>query len=179
MIQLHGALIALGKAGEADARMADWLRHHPNDSAARLHDASSRLVRNDLRGAIEQLEAVLRREPNHVLALNDLAWAVQRSGDKRALAYAERAYRLAPNSAAIMDTLGWFCLEGGDLARALPLLQKASSMAPNAGEIGYHFGLVLTRSGDKRGARRELERLFASPVEFAKHAEAKALPATL
>jgi putative PEP-CTERM system TPR-repeat lipoprotein len=179
MIQLHGALIATGKAGEADARMTQWLRQHPDDIPVRLHDASSKLVRNDFRAAIGQLEAVLQREPNNVLALNDLAWAFQRINDKSALAYAERAYRLAPGSPAIMDTLGWICLESGDLARALPLLQKASALAPNAGEIRYHFGLVLAKSGDKRGARRELERLLASSAQFAKRAEAQAFLATL
>ena len=179
MIQLHGALSAAGKAAEADAHMALWLRQHPDDIPARLHDASSKLVRNDFRAAAEQLEAVLQRDPDNVLALNDLAWTFQRTNDKRALAYAERASRLAPDSPSIMDTLGWICLESGDLARALPLLQKASALAPNASEIRYHFGLVLAKSGDKRGARRELERLLASPTQFAKRAEAKALLASL
>nr|WP_267873895.1 tetratricopeptide repeat protein [Massilia eurypsychrophila] len=78
-----------------------------------------------------------------------------------------------------MDTLGWICVENGDLARALPLLQKASALAPDASEIRYHFGLVLARSGDKRGARRELERLLASTVDPSRRAEAKALLATL
>jgi putative PEP-CTERM system TPR-repeat lipoprotein len=179
MIQLHGALNAVGKPAQADTRMAQWLHQHPDDVHARLHDASSKLVRNDYRGAIEQLEAVLRRDPKNVLALNDLAWTFQRINDKGALAYAERAHRLAPDSPAIMDTLGWILLESGDLARALPLLQKASAMAPNASEIRYHFGLVLAKSGDKRGARRELERLLAAPGEFARRAEAKAFLATL
>jgi putative PEP-CTERM system TPR-repeat lipoprotein len=179
LIQLHGALNALGKPADADARMAQWLLKHPDDVPARLHDASSKLVRGNFPAAIEQLQAVLRRDPNHVLALNDLAWTYQRTHDNQALGYAERAYRLAPGSPAIMDTLGWICLETGDLARALPLLQKASALAPNAGEIRYHLGLVLAKSGDKRGARRELERLLASPAQFAKRDEARALLASL
>ncbi|MDB5933880.1 MAG: prsT [Massilia sp.] len=179
MIQVHGALVAAGKPGEADKRMAQWLARHPDDVPARLHDASSKLVRNDVRAAIEQLEAVLRRDPNHVLALNDLAWALQRIQDKRALSFAERAYRLAPGSPAIMDTLGCICLESGDIARALPLLQKASALAPNAGEIRYHLGQVLAKSGDRRGARRELERLLSSTTDGARRADAKALLATL
>jgi putative PEP-CTERM system TPR-repeat lipoprotein len=179
LIQLHGALNALGKPADADARMAQWLLKHPDDVPARLHDASSKLVRSNFPAAIEQLQAVLRRDPNHVLALNDLAWTYQRTHDKQALGYAERAYRLAPGSPAVMDTLGWICLETGNLARALPLLQKASALAPDAGEIRYHLGLVLAKSGDKRGARRELERLLASPAQFAKRDEAKALLASL
>jgi putative PEP-CTERM system TPR-repeat lipoprotein len=179
LIQVHGALVSLGKAAEADARMALWFKDHPDDVATRLYYASSKLVMHDDKAAIEQLEAVLRQDPANVIALNDLAWTYQRVGDRHALALAEQAYRLAPASPAIMDTLGWICLASGDLARALPLLQKASALAPDASEIRYHFALVLAKSGDKRGARRELERLLASPAEFPRRAEVKAFLATL
>jgi putative PEP-CTERM system TPR-repeat lipoprotein len=179
LLRIHSALSKLGRAVEADARLSLWLKQHPADVATRLYFASSKVVRNDYPAAIEQLEAVLKHEPKNIIALNDLAWAYQHVNDKHALAYAERAYQLAPNSPAIMDTLGWIRLESGDLARALPLLRKASALAPNAGEIGYHFGMVLARSGDKRGARRELERVLALPAAFAKREEAKALLATL
>jgi putative PEP-CTERM system TPR-repeat lipoprotein len=179
VIRLAGALTTLGKPGDADARMAQWLRQHPGDVAARLHDASSKLARNDVGAAIVQFEAVLRQAPNNVLALNELALAAQRTGDKRALGYAERAHALAPGSASVMDTLGWICLERGDLARALPLLQKASALAPAAPEIGYHFAVALAKSGDKRGARGELERLLGAPGEFARRSDARALLATL
>jgi Flp pilus assembly protein TadD len=145
----------------------------------RLYDASSKLVRNDYRGAIAQLEVVLRRDPHNVLALNDLAWTMHRVNDKGALAHAERAFTLAPRNPAVMDTLGWILLDNGDLKRSLPLLRQASALAPNASEIGYHFGLVLAKSGDKRGARRELERLLAAPGEFPRRADATALLATL
>jgi putative PEP-CTERM system TPR-repeat lipoprotein len=179
VMRLAGALGALGKTADADARMAQWLRQHPDDVGARLHDASSKLVRNNVRAAIVQLEAVLRQAPNNVLALNELALASQRIGDGRALGYAERAHALAPVSAGVMDSLGWICFEGGDLARALPLLRKASALAPASPEIGYHFAVVLAKSGDKRGARDELERLLAAPGESARRADARALLATL
>lgn len=179
LIQIHGMLNKMGKAAEADARMALWFQDHPGDVPARLYYASSKVVKNDNKAAIEQLEAVLKHDPKNVIALNDLAWTYQRVNDKNALAYAERAYQLAPNNPAIMDTLGWIYLESGNPGRALPLLQKASALAPNANEIRYHFGMVLAKSGDKRGARRELERVLASPAEFSQREEAKAYLARL
>ena len=147
--------------------MAHWLAQHPDDVPVRLHDASSKLVRNDFRGAIGQLEAVLRRDPNNVLALNDLAWALHRINDKGALAHAERALQAGAAQPGRDGHAGLDLLDSGDLARALALLQQASALAPDASEIRYHFGLVLAKSGDKRGARRELERLLAAPGEFA------------
>ncbi len=179
LIQIHGALTRLGKQREADQRIAQWLNTQPADVPTRMYLASSKLVGNDLRAAVVQLDAVLRIEPDNVMALNDMAWAQQRLNGKSALAYAERAYRIAPNNPAVMDTLGWICMEAGNVARALPLLQKAGAMAPHAAEIHYHLGMVLAKTGDKRGARRELERALASPAAFARRDEARAFLATL
>ena len=70
-------------------------------------------------------------------------------------------------------------VEQGDTARGLPLLQKASSQAPNAMEIRYHLAQALHKSGDKAGARRELDKLLASDTPFAHADEARALLKTL
>jgi putative PEP-CTERM system TPR-repeat lipoprotein len=178
LIQIHGVLIRTGKFAQAQERMALWFKAHPADIPARLYYASAKLVEKDYRAAIEHLQAVLKADPANIVALNDLAWSYQRINDKQALAYAERAFQLAPNSPAVMDTLGWIHVENGNLGRALPLLQKASALAPDAPEIRYHFGTLLARSGDKQGARRELERALAAK-DFSRRDEARALLATL
>lgn len=179
LIQIHGALNRLGRAADADARMARWFKEHPADVPARLYYASSKLVANDHKGAIGHLEAILKADPDNVIALNDIAWACQQSGDARAQAYAERAHALAPGNPAVLDTLGWIDVERGNFARAVPLLRKASALAPAAGNIHFHLGTALARSGDKRGARRELERLLAQPQRSAHHEQAAALLRTL
>ncbi len=66
-------------------------------------------------------------------------------------------------------------VEQGDTARGLPLLQKASSQAPNSMEIRYHLAQALHKSGDKAGARRELDKLLAPGTQFAHADEARAL----
>ena len=179
LVQVHGALVKLGRVKDGDARMALWLQAHPADVPSRLYFASSKLVSQDWTAAMSQFAAVLQVEPNNIIALNDLAWACQQGGDKRALDYAEQAYRLAPNSPVIMDTLAAVYLGSGKRAQALALLQKASALAPEAGDIRYHLGVVLAKGGDKRGARRELERALASPKAFSQRAQARALLATL
>lgn len=178
LIQLHGALVKNGKAAEAQARMTEWFTKRPDDIPTRLYYASSMVVSKDYEAAVGHLHAVLKSDPDNVIALNDLAWAYQRMNRKEALHHAERAHKLAPNSPAIMDTLGWIYLETGNIGRALPLLQKASALAPGAAEIRYHYGTVLAKSGDKVSARRELERAL-SAKDFTRRDEAKALLATL
>lgn len=175
LIQMTGALSKLGRADDADARIAQWFRQYPGDVPTRLHVASTKLVRNEPKAAIPHLEAVLKVDPRNLAALNDLAWSYQRIGDAQALALAQRAHAQAPDNPAIMDTLGWIHLERGDLGRAMPLLRKASALAPNSAEIHYHFGMVLAKSGDRRGARRELQKALTAGTSFARRAEAKAL----
>ena len=79
------------------------------------------------------------------------------AGDPKAREIAERAYRLAPFSPNVVDTLGWTLVRGGDVARGTQLLRLASNLAPGNDEIRMHLGRALVKSGDKEGARRALE----------------------
>ncbi|MGH7341706.1 MAG: tetratricopeptide repeat protein, partial [Candidatus Rokuibacteriota bacterium] len=95
--------------------------------------------------------------------------------DPGALDHAEKAYRLAPDNAAVADTLGWILVERGDTKRGLELLGKATAAAPNALEIRLHYAKALARAGDKAGARRELELVRQGPDQSPLKAEAEAL----
>jgi putative PEP-CTERM system TPR-repeat lipoprotein len=143
LLQLHATLLALDQPAAADRQMQAWLRQHPDDVPTRVYYASSRMVANDLPGAIVQFETVLKADPDNVVALNDAAWAHQRLGQKQALGYAQRAFRLAPANPGVMDTLGWIYLQNGEPARALPLLQKAAALAPHEADIQSHLAAVL------------------------------------
>ncbi len=108
-------------------------------------------------------------------ALNNLAWILHQQNDPRALGYAEQANKLKPDNAALLDTLGWIRVEQGDVARGLPLLQKAVDLAPGAPVIRYHLAVGLAKSGDKVKAKKELEQLLASGKSFSQIEEARAL----
>ncbi|MEO7497823.1 MAG: XrtA/PEP-CTERM system TPR-repeat protein PrsT [Massilia sp.] len=179
LIQTHSLLLANGLPRQAQARMDGWLASHPQDVQARLVDASLKQRNNDVTGAIAQLEYILAQNPNHVAALNDLAWCYLRTRQGKARSYAERAWRLAPDSPAVMDTLGWLLHTDGERKRALTLLKQARSAAPANAAIGYHLAVALATSGDKRAARGELERVLAMPSDFDGKDEARVLLATL
>src|SRR5206468_12674672 len=104
-----------------------------------------------------------------------LAWAYPQEQDPRALATAEQALKLAADNPAVIDTVGWMLVEQGNTARGLPLLQKASGMAPDAPDIRYHLAVGLNKSGDKQGARKELDKLLAQNKPFPQIEEARAL----
>lgn len=174
-IKVMQALQAGGKDKEALARGQAWLAKQPDDARVSVMVAELNLAAKDYKGAIVLLENAQKRVPENPLVLNNLAWAYQQVKDPRALATAEKAYKLASDSPGVMDTLGWVLVQQGDTARGLPLLQKASSQAPNSPEIRFHLAQALNKSGDKAGARRELDKLLASSAGFAQADEARAL----
>lgn len=175
LVRQHILLLQMGNGKEADARMALWRKEHPNDPVTGMYLADMSLAKNDFKLASTQLEQVLIALPGNVAALNNLAWAYQQQRDPRALATAEQLLAAAGQSPAALDTVGWILTEQGNTARGLPLLQKAVAAAPNAPEIRFHLGAALAKSGDKAGARRELEKLLAENKAYPKVEEVRAL----
>ena len=174
-LKLAAALRNAGKAKEGEAKVAAWLAVHPNDGTMTMYQAELMLARKDYKGASERFESLLAQTPNDPAVLNNLAWAYQQQKDPRALAIAERAAKAAPESGAVLDTLGWLLVEQGNTARALPLLQKAVSLQPGARDLRYHLAAALAKSGDKKAARLELDKVLADTSPFAQQDEAKEL----
>jgi tetratricopeptide (TPR) repeat protein len=140
-----------------------------------MYLAGTHLTERHYKAAIEQYQIILKQTPDFMPALNNLATAYQQEKNPLALEYAEKAYQLAPDSPAVLDTLGWILAEQGDTARGLPLLQKAASLAPEGAEIRYHLALALVKSGDKVKARQHLEQLLSAGKTFSNINEARTL----
>ncbi len=175
LIKAANAVRAAGKPADAAARVDQWLRQHPDDVRVQLYKGETMLWDQQYREAAAHLHTIAQRHPDNVTAHNNLAIAYQQLGDPRALASAEQAYRLAPQHPVVMDTLGWALVEQGQAARGLAILQKASAAAPEARDIRFHLAQALAKSGDKSGARRELETVLAGDRPFAQADQARAL----
>lgn len=179
LIKLHRAHTQAGNRETANRYLNDWLRRHPDDLIVRAYAAENDIVNGRNREAIAQYQAILRQNPENPLVLNNLAGLYQREADPRALATAEQALRLAPQSPTIQDTLGWILVEQGQAQRGLELLRKALAKAAKNETIRYHHAIALARTGDKAGARKELERLLRSAPDFPQAEAAKAQLNTL
>ena len=175
LLKLVETMKAAGKGKEADARLALWTKEHPADTMVAQYNAQNNLAAKQYKQAIAQLEVISKKEPNNVAALNNLAWAYQQDKDARALPTAERAFQMAGENPAVLDTLGWILVEQGDTKRGVPLLQKAVSAAPASSDIRYHLAYGLNKSGDKATARKELEQSLAGGKPFPQAEEARAL----
>ncbi|TFW19437.1 PEP-CTERM system TPR-repeat protein PrsT [Massilia arenosa] len=175
LIKVVNAMTASGKVKEADARLAAWRKERPNDLMVAMAVSDRLLANRQYKEALPILEQLATKPVTQVAALNNMAYAYQQLKDGRAAATAEQALKLAPENAAVNDTLGWILAEQGDHKRALPLLQKASKLAPDLPDVRYHLAVSLSRTGDKAGAKKELEQLLAKNQGFAQADEARAL----
>jgi putative PEP-CTERM system TPR-repeat lipoprotein len=174
-IKLHGAQSRAGNAKQADAGLQQWLNDHPDDVLALEYFGNEDLKAGRNQAAIAKFERVISRSPSSFFALNNLALLYQRLNDPRALATAERAYELMPNSTAIADTLGWILVQQGNTGRGLMLIQKAAAARPTSTEIRYHLAFALAKSGDKAKSREELKGLLADKKPFPQRQAAEAL----
>jgi putative PEP-CTERM system TPR-repeat lipoprotein len=159
VVKRHEALLRSGDIQKAEDSLLIWLKTYPQDQIARAYLAESYIKRKLNSQAIEQYQTLLRAVPNNATLLNNLANLYQEEKDPRALATAEKAYKLQADNPGIADTLGWILVRQGDPKRGLPHLEKAAARAPKQPEIRYHLAYALAKSGDVTRARREAQQL--------------------
>ena len=119
--------------------------------------------------AIENYRQALEKDPNSVIAANNLAWLYAETGKgtlDEALRLAQSAVQKTPNVAGFLDTLGWVYFKKNLFTAAVEQLRKAvalnesqavaANVSPSA-TYHYHLGLALKEKGDKDESRRELE----------------------
>ncbi|MBU1396496.1 MAG: PEP-CTERM system TPR-repeat protein PrsT [Gammaproteobacteria bacterium] len=160
---------------EGEKRLAAWLVANPQDAGTRALLAESLLRRKQYAAATGHYLVLNKSNPDNLVVLNNLAWALNETGDKRAVSFAEQALKRQPENPVVMDTYGWILANHGQASKGLPLLQKALSKAPDNAEIQYHLAVVLAKTGDHARAQGELERLLTSGARFQQEPEARAL----
>jgi len=143
--------------------------------------------------AADNYRKALEKDPNSVIAANNLAWlyAVTGKGNlDEAVRLAQGAVQSNPNVAGFIDTLGWVYYKKNLHSAAVEQLRKAVSLneaqarvtntAPSAA-YHYHLGMALKGKGDKDESRRELETAIrlSDKAPFADLDDAKKALATL
>lgn len=119
--------------------------------------------------AVDNYRKALEKDPNSVIAANNLAWLYASTGKgnlDEAVRLAQSAVQRNPNIAGFVDTLGWVYYKKNLHTAAIEQLRKAVSLneaqarasntAPSAA-YHYHLGLALRDKGEKEEARRELQ----------------------
>ena len=170
---------AAGKPDAAATVLRDWLASHPDDADAAKVLASLDISAKRLPQARDELNVTLKQQPNDPIALNNLAWVEQQSGDlAQARQLAQHAYLLQPTP-QVADTLGWIIFLQNDAADALPLLRQAAAAARGNPSIQYHLAAALAKTGRREDAVTILKALDTRPDPFDDKDNADKLLATL
>lgn len=174
-IKVFDALRRAGNNKEAEAKLLQWVKEHPDDLGPRNALAEAYMGDGRYQVAAEHYLYALNKNPKNPMLLNNLAWLFNQMKDVRAIGYAEQANKLAPGNPNILDTLGWVLAEQGKATQGLEHLKVAIAKAPADPEIRYHLAVAHFRAGDKVMARRELERTLDGGIKFPQEREARAL----
>jgi len=104
-------------------------------------------------------EQILKIEPDHPVALNNLAYIKAEEGVDldEALTMAQRARQKLPNSSFVKDTLGWIYIKKNLSADAVQVFKDLVLEEPANPQFHYHYGMALLQKGDKPLAKKELE----------------------
>lgn len=174
-ISAHQSSVAAGQAKEGEDILTRRLSEKPDDRQVRHYLGQVLLADKRMKEASQQFHILIKSDPRDIVAYNNLAWVQGEQNDPSAVATAEQAYRLAPDSPATLDTLGWILVKTGQSARGLELLRKALAKRPDVAEIHWHLASGLAISGDKARARQELKSLLNHGDDFPQAAEARRL----
>jgi len=110
-------------------------------------------------------KSALERDPNHPIALNNLAMISLTAGENPSVAegLVRKALRMMPNNAALQDTLAAVLVTKKDVRGALTAIQLAAKLDPRDAGIQLHLAEILVLNGDKAGAKRVTEALKGAP----------------
>jgi tetratricopeptide (TPR) repeat protein len=139
--QAYGAAIARDGGG------SNWLLHYLQGRAL---DRAGRWGE-----ALPALQRAVALGPDQAPALKYLGYAQIARGENivEAQALLERANKLEPDDAEIADSLAWAWFQQGQVAKALPLLERAVQGDPAAARANEHLGDAYWRLGRHYEAR--------------------------
>jgi tetratricopeptide (TPR) repeat protein len=146
LVLYEEAARASGQVGRIDTALA--AAPPERRIAALLARGDAAIARKEWGSAIDAYEQLRGwAGDSNAIVLNNLAYAHSQTGNTaKALETAEKAARIAPDNASVLDTLGWILVQSGeDRARGTQMLERAARMAPSNAAIKRH--LAAARKG--------------------------------
>ena len=104
-------------------------------------------------------EQILKIQPDHPIALNNLAYMLAESGADldQALTMAQRAKQQLPQDSNVADTLGWIYIKKNLSDPAISIFRELVRLEPDRSTFHYHLAMALAQKGDRPAAKKELE----------------------
>ena len=145
------------KHGEAALEFERLQKSKPDDPRPWLLHGALLSAKGHLPEAQHAYEEALRRDRNHPLVLNNLAYVIAKAGKDlpSALQYAEQAKRILPASREINDTLAYVYVAMGMDRNAIAILEEMAAARPQ--DLKLARLLAEVRQGNRPAALRQFE----------------------
>jgi len=149
-----------------EVAVADALAKHPRDLNLLFSVATMRYLQDRNDEAIELYRRVIKWEPDHVMALNNLASLLaERPNDRdEALEHIEHALSLAGPTVALQDTKAMVLLAQGHVDKAIEMLQRTTLEPPVDPRFHFHLALAYHKAGSQGDAREALAKALDGGV---------------
>jgi tetratricopeptide (TPR) repeat protein len=147
-----------GRTREALDFLEQRLAENP-EQADLMYETALLAERLNLLDLMERrLRRLIELRPSNPQAYNALGYAYADRNERlpEARQLIEKAFSLAPEDAAILDSMGWVLFRLGDLPGALSYLERSHGRRDDP-EIAAHLGEVLWSMGRRDDARRLLQ----------------------
>jgi Tfp pilus assembly protein PilF len=141
------------RADSARQNLAAVLSADAKNLPARMMLADLEMKAGNTAAAIEQLRVLVDSDDKNAMALNNLAYLLAKTDPDGALKYAQRADEIAPQNAAIEDTLGWIYYRKGLYSNALTHL-KIAVAKDSTPRRQFHLGMAHVKLGDQASGRQ-------------------------
>jgi len=167
--------VLLSDYEDAARYLEESLAKDPGNVEARYHLGRVRYQQNRLDLAIAAFQEVLRRDPGNVKAQDNLGLSLEAKNEVDAAITAYRkAIQLDENLTVHNEqpylNLGALLAKSGHVEDAIPLLIRASTIAPNAGKAHYELAKACFNLNRFDDAGREAEKAVSlDPGESADH----------
>jgi len=152
-IQLADLLQSLERDGEAEAALTDVINADTKEGTYDWRIYFARGAARERLGrwppAENDLKTALGLKPDSATIMNYLGYGWIDRGVRLddGLRLIENALRLAPNSGAITDSLGWAHYKLGNYDRAVFYLERATEITPQGADILDHLGDAYWQTG--------------------------------
>ncbi len=178
LLALYDRLIGAGQKEAAEREAAAWFERHPKDVRTLLGIGEVWQRRSDYAQAVQWYRKAVAVSPS-APALNNLAWALGKTGDASALESARKALELAPNDPAILDTAGSLNVQFGDASEGVKQLEAAVARSPYDAAIRINLIRGLIKERRKLDATRQIQAAMPYARTDALHQELEKLQSSL
>ncbi len=121
------------------------------------------LVFGDYEEAISTFEQILKRDPNHIDAMNNIAIAFSELGkNEEAISYYDQILEIDPNNSLTWNNKGYLISQSGKYEEAISYYDKALEINPDYIDALYNKAFALEELSLFEDATFEYERILKS-----------------